>query len=384
MIFIQNALVHDAIHRQPYHANILIEGTKIQNIGQDITPPEDCQILDATDLLVFPGFIDAHCHIGLDGSAIGYEGKDYNEYNDPITPHLRAIDGINPRDVSLQYALEGGVTCVATGPGSSNPIGGCYTAIKTHGIRVDSMIVKETIAMKCAFGENPKRVYKEKGISSRMTNAAMIRETLYKAKQYLAKKQAAGADPLKQPTYDAKMEALIPVLQKEFPLKAHAHQANDIFTALRIAKEFDLHLTLEHVTEGHLIAQELAKEQVPLAVGPTLGHPTKYELQNKSWQTPAILTQAGCTVSIITDSPVIPQQHLTLCAALAIKAGMQPFDALQAITINPAKHLGIQDRVGSIEIGKDADIVITNGSPFVIDTTIRYILCDGKLVHQSE
>ncbi len=384
MICIKNGLIHTALSPQPFVGSILVEGTTIQKIGPDVEAPAGCQIIDASGLSVYPGFVEAHCHIGLDGSAIGYEGKDYNEYNDPVTPHLRAIDGINPMDVSLRHALEGGVTCVSTGPGSSNALGGTFTAIKTNGIRVDSMIVKETTAMKCAFGENPKRVYKDKGISSRMTNAALIREALFKAKQYLAKKEAAGDDVLKAPAYDAKMEALIPVLKKEIPLKAHAHQANDIFTALRIAKEFDVDITLEHVTEGHLIAQELAKENVPLAVGPTLGHPSKYELQYKCWQTPGILAEAGCAVSIITDSPVIPQQHLPLCAGMAIKAGMDSFAALQAITINPARHLGISQRVGSLEPGKDADIVITDGSPFSVESIVCYVLCNGEIAYVRE
>ncbi len=383
MICIQNGLIHTALSPEPFLGDILINGTVIEKIGTDLAVPADCEIIDATGLSVYPGFIDAHCHIGLDGSAIGYEGQDYNEYNNPVTPHLRAIDGINPMDASFKLALEGGVTCVSTGPGSSNPIGGAFTAIKTYGKRVDSMIVREISAMKCAFGENPKRVYREKGISSRMTNAAIIRETLFKAKEYLAKKKAAGNDISKAPAYDMKMEALIPVLEKEIPLKAHAHQANDLFTALRIAKEFDVNITLEHVTEGHLIADELAKENVRLAVGPTLGHPSKFELQHKCWETPGILADAGCPVSIITDSPVIPQEHLALCAGMAIKAGMKPFDALQAITINPAHHLGIQDRVGSLEVGKDADIVITDGSPFSVETIIRYVLCDGKILHSQ-
>ena len=383
MICIQNGLIHTALSPEPFWGDILINGSVIEKIGTDLPIPADCEIIDASGLSVYPGFIDAHCHIGLDGTAIGYEGQDYNEYNDPVTPQLRAIDGINPMDASFKLALEGGVTCVSTGPGSSNPIGGGFTAIKTYGKRVDSMIVREISAMKCAFGENPKRVYREKGISSRMTNAAIIREALFKAKQYLAKKQAAGDDISKAPAYDVKMEALIPVLQKQIPLKAHAHQANDLFTALRIAKEFDVDITLEHVTEGHLIAEELAKENVRLAVGPTLGHPSKYELQHKCWETPGILADAGCAVSIITDSPVIPQEHLALCAGMAIKAGMKPFDALQAITINPAHHLGIQDRVGSLEVGKDADIVITDGSPFSVETLICYVLCDGKILHKQ-
>lgn len=381
MICIKNGRIFNAITPEPFVADILVDGTTIQEIGPGLSVPEGCEVIDADGLSVYPGFIDAHCHTGLDGTAIGYEGRDYNEMNDPVTPHLRAIDGINPMDESMKLALEAGVTCISTGPGSSNALGGTFTAIKTTGIRVDTMAVKAETAMKCAFGENPKRVYRDKGISSRMTNAALIRETLSKARQYLAKKEAAGDDVCKAPAFDAKLEALIPVLKKQIPLKAHAHQANDMFTALRIAKEFDLNITLEHVTEGHLIVEELVRENVPLAVGPTLGQPSKFELQHKCWKTPGLLAKAGCAVSIITDAPVIPQQHLPLCAAMAVKAGMEPFQALQAITINPARHIGIQDRVGSLEVGKDADIVITDRCPFELESNVKYVLCSGKVVH---
>lgn len=293
---------------------------------------------------------------------------------------MQAIDGLNPFDPCMNMAAKAGVTCFATGPGSSNSIGGTFAAIKPVGTRIDNMIVKFPIAMKCAFGENPKRCYQNQGISSRMTTASKIREALNTAKLYKAKKEAAGDDISKLPSYDQKSEALIPVLNRQIPLKAHAHQANDIFTAIRIAKEFGVGLTLEHVTEGHMIANELAKEKFPLAVGPTFGHATKFELQNKTWETPGILAKAGCHVSIITDAPVIPLHHLPLCAGFAIKAGMDEFDALRAVTINPAEHIGIADRVGSLEEGKDADIVIVDGNPFDVTGVIRHVLIDGKKV----
>lgn len=293
---------------------------------------------------------------------------------------MQAIDGLNPFDPCMNMAAKAGVTCFATGPGSSNSIGGTFAAIKPVGTRIDNMIVKFPIAMKCAFGENPKRCYQNQGISSRMTTASKIREALHTAKLYKAKKEAVGDDISKLPSYDQKSEALIPVLNCQIPLKAHAHQANDIFTAIRIAKEFGVGLTLEHVTEGHMIANELAKEKFPLAVGPTFGHATKFELQNKTWETPGILAKAGCHVSIITDAPVIPLHHLPLCAGFAIKAGMDEFDALRAVTINPAEHIGIADRVGSLEEGKDADIVIVDGNPFDVTGVIRHVLIDGKKV----
>lgn len=379
MICIKNGTLHTAVSKETFIADILIDGGKIVKIGKGLSA-DGAEVIDATGLHVYPGFVEAHCHIGLDGYGIGYEGHDYNELNDPVTPQVQAIDGINPFDPCMKMAAKAGVTCFATGPGSSNSIGGTFAAIKPVGTRVDNMIVKFPIAMKCAFGENPKRCYQKQGISSRMTNAAKIREALNKAKVYKAKIEAAGDDASKLPAYDQKSEALIPVLNHEIPLKAHAHQANDIFTAIRIAKEFGVGLTLEHVTEGHMIVDELAKENLPLAVGPTFGHASKFELQNKTWETPGILAKAGCHVSIITDAPVTPLHYLPLCAGLAIKAGMDEYEALRAVTINPAEHIGIADRVGSLEEGKDADVVIVDGCPFDVTGVIKYVLINGEEV----
>ena len=237
--------------------------------------------------------------------------------------------------------------------------------------------------MKCAFGENPKRCYRDKGNSSRMTTAARLREELFKAREYMRKIDRANGDPDKMPPFDMKLNAMLPVVRGEMPLKAHAHQADDIFTALRIAHEFGVKITLEHVTEGHLVVDELKEENVMLAVGPSLGHATKFELRNKSWTTPGILAKAGCHVSIITDSPVIPQKYLPLCAGLAVKAGMDPFDALRAITINAAEHAGVGDRVGSLEAGKDADVVVTDGCPFEIETSVKAVFINGEKVFEG-
>ena len=378
MICIKNGRVHDAVHREPYAADILVENGKIVKIGENLTAGE---VIDASGLEVYPGFVDAHTHIGLDG--YGEPGADYNEMNDICCPQLRAIDGIDPMDQSFVYARNAGVTCVCTGPGSANVLGGTFTAIKTAGKRIDDMIVKAQVAMKCAFGENPKRCYNSKCDSSRMTTAAILREALMKAQIYLCKKEAAGDDLSKMPPFDMKLEALIPVLRREIPLKAHAHRADDIFTAIRIANEFNVRLTLEHTTEGHLIADELAKTGLCMAVGPSLGHATKVEVRNKSWQTPGILSRAGCHVSIITDCTVIPQQYLPICAGMAVKAGMDPFEALKAITINPAEHIGIADRVGTLEVGKDADVVIVDGSPFEVSGMVHRVLIDGKTVYSA-
>lgn len=381
---IRGGLVHDAVHRDACKADILLADGKIAAIGTDLTAPADAAVFDADGLEVYPGFVDAHTHIGLDGYGIGYEGCDYNEMNDIWTPQLRAIDGINPRDPSLADARRAGVTCVCTGPGSANVLGGTFLAMKTVGDRVDKMVVRDPVAMKCAFGENPKRCYRDKCDSTRMSTAAFLRGALMQARDYGARKQAANGDITKMPAYNQKLEALLPVLAREIPLKAHAHQANDIFTALRIAREFNLRLTLEHVTEGHLIVDELAGEKdVPMAVGPSLTFASKFELQNKSWSTPAVLTAAGCHVSIITDSSVIPQQYLPLCAGMAVKAGMDPFDALKAITLNPAEHIGVADRVGSLEVGKDADLVITAGSPFEVLTEVKAVFIDGARIEQA-
>ncbi len=379
MLLIRGGLIHTAVDPQPFTGDILIEDGKIVQIAPSIDAP-GAEIYDAAGRQVYPGFVEAHGHIGLDGYGIGFEGQDYNEYGDPMTPQLRAIDGIQPDDLSLAEARDAGVTTLCVGPGSSNVLGGTFAAIKPVGVRVEQMVVKAEAAMKCAFGENPKRCYKDKGNCSRMSTAAHLREMLFKAREYMEKLDRAAGDPEKKPPFDIKLNALVPVLRREIPLKAHAHQANDLFTALRIAREFQVNITLEHVTEGHLVAEELAKEGVMLAVGPTLTHASKFELRNKSWTTPGVLARAGCHVSIITDSPVIPQKYLPLCAGLAVKAGMDPFEALRAITIHPAEHIGIADRVGSIEPGKDADLVLTDGDPFEVSTRVEAVFIDGAQV----
>ena len=357
-MIIKNGLIFDAVSRVPYKADIRVEKCIIKEIKAGLAKKKGETVFDAEGLRVYPGFIDAHCHLGLDGWGIGFEGADYNESGDVCTPQLRAEDSFNPQDPTVKHAAKAGVTTVATGQGSANAIGGTWIAVKTTGDCVDDMMIKNPIAMKCALGENPKRCYKDKGNCARMSTASVIRNMLFRAKEYLFKKEAAGEDVFRKPAFDFKCEAMIPVLKKEIPLKIHAHQANDILIAIRLAKEFDVLLTIEHVTEGHLIADKLENCPYPLAVGPTLTHATKFELQNKSWVTPGILAAKGCHVSIITDSPVIPQEYLPLCAGLAVKAGMDPFEALKAITINPAEHIGVADRVGSIEVGKDADFVI--------------------------
>lgn len=385
MLLIKNAKVFTMAGELIENGCILVENGKIKEVGTDLVAPLDAEIIDAEGKNVFPGFIDAHCHIGMWEEGIGFEGADGNEMTDPITPHLRAIDAINPRDEAFENAIKGGVTTAATGPGSANVIGGVFSVIKLHGDRVDDMIVKETLAMKCAFGENPKRVYNDKKMmpSTRMGTAAKLRETLAKAVEYRDKKVAAGDDASKLPTYDMKMEAMLPVVNKEIPLKAHAHRADDIFTSIRIAKEFDVLLTLEHCTEGHLIADHLAKEGYPAIIGPSFGNKSKFELNQKTFDTPGVLVKAGVKIAIMTDSPVIPLEYLPMAAALAHKAGLDEMDALKCITINPAEILGVQDRLGSIEAGKDADLVIWDGHPFDLQAKVAYTLVNGKVVYKA-
>lgn len=361
--------------------DILIDNGKIKQLGK-IKRKAD-QVIDAQGALLLPGFIDAHCHLGMFEDAIGFEGEDGNEMTGPIKPELRAIDGINPRDRCFEDARQGGVTAVSTGPGSANPIGGTFVTIKTHGGRIDDMIVMEPAAMKIAFGENPKRVYSasNKSPSTRMATAAEIRQTLYKAKNYYDKKQAKKAD--ERPEFDFQMESLVPVLEKKIPLKAHAHRVDDIYTAIRIAKEFDVKLTLDHVTEGHLMVDDLVKENVPCIVGPSFGARTKVELEHKSFETAKVLVDAGVEVAIMTDHPVIPIEHLNLAAAYCVKVGMDRYEALKALTINPARILGVADRIGSLAVGKDADMVLWSGDPLDVQQEVLWTMIDGQIVYQK-
>jgi len=383
-MIIKNGNINDAVRKESYVADILIVDGKIKAIEKNINAPDGDTVIDATGKEIYPGFVEAHCHIGICArSGQGKVGSDHNETNDVVTPHLRAIDGIDPSDANFEHARKVGVTTVCTGPGSANAIGGTFVAMKTVGKRVDTMVIKNGVAMKCAFGENVTNLYGGKSVSSRMTTAAVIRDILSKASRYKKAIDSAEGDESKYPAFDSKLHALLPVMRGEMPLKAHAHQANDIFTAIRIAEEFGVKLTLEHVTEGHLIAEELGAAGYPVAVGPTMTNASKYELRNKTWETPVALSKAGCHVCIITDSPVIIQENLPLCAGFAVKAGMDKFEALKAITIYAAEHIGVEDRVGSIEVGKDADIVICDGSPFEIATKTEMVLIDGEIVHES-
>ena len=384
MLFIKNGTIKTMAGADMENGAILIDDNgKIAAVGTDLTAPEGAVILDAEGRLVTPGCVDAHCHIGLDNEAVGWEGHDYNEMVDPLTPQMRAIDSIYPQDEAFANAIRNGVTSACTGPGSANVVGGTFAAIKLVGNRVDNMIIKHPLAMKCAFGENPKRCYGQGGKKAPMTRmgtAALLRELLFKTRRYMQDKENG-----KNPGFDMKLEAMIPVLKKEIPLKAHAHRADDILTAVRIAKEFDVNLTLDHCTDGSVIADELAKEGFPAFVGPSLGKKSKIELMNKSFTTPATLHAAGVPISIITDAPVIPLQYLPMCAGLAVDAGLPAEEAWRAITINPATLTGIGDRVGSLEVGKDGDVVIWTADPLTTVGAAAYTtIVDGKIVYRAE
>lgn len=359
------------------------ENGVITGIGPMENLPEDAAVtgLDAHGGWVLPGLVDAHTHLGLFEDSLGFEGEDGNEDTDPVTPQLRVIDGINPMERSFAEARQAGVTCCVVSPGSCNPIAGQIAAIKTAGRRIDDMIVKAPCAMKFALGENPKSCYNDKDEApvTRMATAALIRETLYKAKEYAAQKQRAE-EPADAPEYDAKMEALLPVLDGSCQAHFHAHRADDIFTALRIAKEFSLKPVILHGTEAHLVADILAEEQVPICSGPILTDRSKPELHHLTEQSPALLTEAGIPTAIITDHPETPLKHYMRCAVAAVQAGMQPMDALRAMTIVPAQIIGLQGRVGSLRAGKDADLFVTDGDPFDYRTKVTAVFIDGRQV----
>ena len=384
MILIKNGTI-DTITNGVFVGDILIEGKKIVKIEEKIEVSSDVEVIDAQGKFVFPGFIDAHTHLGLWEDGMGFEGADGNEETDPITPQLNPIDGINPMDRTFEEAVAGGITAVCTTPGSANVMGGECIAIKTRGRRIDNMVIKNPVASKIAFGENPKSCYgrDEKTPQTRMAIASLLREHLKKAEEYLEEIELYEEhEDHDRPEYDIKMESLIPVLRKEIPFKVHAHRADDMFTAIRIAKEFDLRLTLDHCTEGHLIAEDLVEEGYPVIVGPSLSERSKIELRNLTFDTAGILSNAGAQVSLMTDHPVIPIQYLPICAGIAVKHGMKKEKAIEAITINPAKTLGIEDRVGSIEVGKDADIVIWDGCPLEIQSNVLFTVIDGKIVYK--
>ncbi len=389
MLLIKNARLITMTGVDYRNGYIAAEGGKITALGddgQELAKLEtSCsEVIDAKGCYVMPGFVDAHCHVGMWEDSVGFEGDDGNEMSDPVMPHLRAIDAIYHADRSFIEARESGVTTVVTGPGSANVIGGQFAALKTYGRRVEDMVIKEPVAMKVAFGENPKTVYHEKRQApmTRMATAALLRENLMKASEYkkMLEDYKRDSENFDKPDYDMKMEALLKVLNGEIPLKAHAHRADDILTAIRIAKEFGLRITIEHCTEGHLITEILRDENVSVITGPFLTDRSKIELRNQSVKAPGILSGAGIKTAIMTDHPCTPVQYLSLCAAVAVKEGMDDTEALRAITINAAEIAGIDDRVGSLAIGKDADIIIMDGHPMELRSKVLYTIINGQVV----
>ena len=384
-MLIQNGVVHPMDAPVIPRGFVLLEGDKIAAVGPMEALPAGYsgEVLDAEGGHILPGFIDAHCHLGLFGDALGFEADDGNESTDPCTPQLRAVDGVNPLDRGFREAREGGVTTVLTGPGSANPIAGQFAALKTDGRWVDEMVVKAPIAMKFALGENPKSVYNDRKETpvTRMATAAIIRENLAKAQEYQDKQSKAEEDPDEDvPDYDAKLEALAPVATGALPAHFHAHRADDIATAVRISGEFGLKLVVVHGTEGYLVPELLAQANVPVITGPCLTDRSKPELVGQTLSNPARLRAAGVKVAICTDHPETPIQYLPLCAAMAVRGGMEPEDALAAITRDAAEIAGISKRVGTLTPGKDADVVVTSGHPFDWNGEIRAVFLSGKRV----
>lgn len=382
MLFV-NATIHTMEGRIINNGWLLTNGNKIQALGelQDVPAADD--VYDAHGAVLVPGFIDAHTHLGMWEDSLGFEGADGNEATDATTPQLRAIDAINPMDRCFTEAAEAGVTTVVTGPGSANPIGGQMVSMKTSGRRIDDMLIRQPQSVKFAFGENPKSVYQERHEmpTTRMATAAIIRDQLFKAQKYLEKIEKAGRKPdADAPDFDFKCASLIPLLKREVQAHMHAHRADDIFTAIRIAKEFNLDYVIVHGTEGHLITDALSSEGTRVLSGPFLCDRCKPELRNMTPEAPGRLNKAGIETAIITDHQVIPIQYLAMCAGIAVKKGMDYEAALRAITINPARILGIDARVGSLEPGKDADLSVFSTDPLGVAALPDLVLINGERV----
>jgi imidazolonepropionase-like amidohydrolase len=368
---------------------VLVTGGKITAVGPDLDIPDGATVIDAAGGWVLPGFIEAHGHVGVHEEAEGWAGSDSNELTEPVTAQVRALDAINPADLGFRDAVSGGVLAVNVNPGSGNPIGGQTAALKCWGRTVDQMLLKAPAGMKSALGENPKRVYGERkqSPSTRLGTAAVIRGALVDAANYLAKLEAEQRKPedeRKPVDRDLKLEALGRVLRKEIPWRQHCHRADDIATALRLAEEFGYDLVIDHGTEAHLLADILAAKDIPVIIGPLFTSRSKVELRNRSLDNPGKLASAGVTIAITTDHPVVPINFLAHQAALSVKHGLDRDAALRALTINPARIIGVDDRLGSIEPGKDADLVIWSGDPLDVLSRVTRALIDGEEIYRFE
>lgn len=402
MIAITNGKVMTMTQGTLERGTVLVEGGRIVAVGEHVQIPEDAEVYDATGKVVMPGLIDAHCHVGLWPEGIGEEHSDGNEETDPVTPHLRALDAVHPEDPAFKELVAAGVTTVLTGPGSANLIGGQWICLKTAPKpTVEQMVLLEPAGMKMALGENPKRTYggQRKAPSTRMGNAATLRAALVDTQNYLEKwrryetelaeyqaKVEAGDEDAKEPQppeRDLKLEALGKVLRREMKARVHAHRADDMLTAIRIAEEFNLDLTLEHATEGYKIADILAAKGIPVTAGPILFSREKYELKDMTPKNPGLMAQAGVKVAIQTDE-MSAVKYLTINAALAVREGMPEEEALKAITLSAAEIIGVADRVGSLEVGKDADLVVFSGHPLDYRTVAELVLVNGQVAYQRQ
>lgn len=389
MKMIKNARLNTMISGE-FENGIVIFGDKIEYAGKvtDTSSFLIDEVIDVKGAYVMPGLIDAHCHVGMFEDSLGFEGDDGNEDTDPVTPQLRAIDAINPFDRAFSDAVSSGVTTVVTGPGSANPVGGQFAAIKTFGTCVDDMVIKAPCAMKMALGENPKSVYNEKSQApaTRMGTMSLIRELFIKAKEYKRQldEYEADSENNEKPDFDIKYDAMLPVLNKEIPVKIHAHRADDICSAIRIGKEFDVLVTIEHCTDADRILDVLERENLPINLGPTFGDRSKPELKNLSYSTYKNLSDRGLDVAIITDHPEITIENLPFCAVMAAKHGMDKDKALFAITKTAAKNSGIDNRVGTLVKGKDADIAVFTLPPTDFNAECIMTFIDGKCVYKKD
>jgi imidazolonepropionase-like amidohydrolase len=356
---------------------VLVEDGDIRALGPDVRVPDGAERVDATGKVVLPGLVDAHTHLGVHEEAEGWAGDDANEMTDPVTPHVRALDGINPADIGFGDAIAGGVLTVNVNPGSGNPIGGQTVAVRCAGGTVDEMVLRSPSGVKSALGENPKRIYSDRKEfpSTRLGTAAAIRDAFVKTGNYLAKRDRGDGEPVDR---DLRWETLAMVLRREIPWRQHCHRADDIATAMRLAEEFGYRLVIDHGTDAAPLADRIAERGVPVLIGPLLTSRSKVELRDRSLANPGRLAAAGVELGIITDHPVVPVQLLHVQAALAVKEGLDPAAALRAVTLVPARVMGVDDRVGSLLAGKAATLCIWSGDPLDVRSRVEAAWIEGR------